>query len=355
MPRALARTLDRLARGRRAIRDRGAIPKILAELVSTGTAEADWAVTSAHPPRWSPSGVTVVLIGPRAGKPRLAVKISHDDAGHASLVRERDVEVALHADPRLVSWRGLVPEPIAEGRATGLGYVVERAIAGQPAMASMADTSARAAFTSAAGAAIRELHLLTAERIRVDDDALARWVDAPLRAVAGIQDANGDAARRSADIQSLRDRLRASLLGREVTTARIHGDYWPGNILLWPDRSALAGIIDWDRSAAAELPWHDVLHLLLFTRQMLGLPGLTRILAEPDAQNLWTPTEEDLLARTRDVLADDSPHVEILALLYWLRQAAATLAVNPRLGQDRRYAAMIGSVLRLSTSVAGGR
>ncbi len=348
-----ATILDRLARGRRMVRDRFVIPKILAELVAAGTAAEDWAVVGAHPPRWSPSGVTVVLIGPPAGQPQLAVKISHDEAGHASLVREREAETALHADPRLASWRRLVPEPIADGRTNGLGYVVERAIPGRPALATIPDTAARAAFTAAAGTAILELHLLTAQRLRVDEGVLAQWVDAPLRAVAAVPDARADAARRSADIGSLRDRLRASLQGREVTTAWIHGDYWPGNILLAAAQSAPAGIIDWDRSAAAELPWHDVLHLLLFTRQMLGLQGLTRILAEPDARDFWTRAEADLLARTREALADDSPPFAILAQIYWLRQTAATLAVNPRLGRDRGYAAMIGSILRLSTQGAG--
>jgi len=299
-----------------------------------------------------------MLIGRRAGPSQLAVKISHDDAGHASLIREREVEIALHADARLASWRRLVPEPIAEGRATGLGYAVERAIPGRPAITGIADTSARVTFIAIAGTAILELHLLTAERIRVDDDALARWVDAPLRAVAAIQDANGEAAGGSEALQALRGRLRDSLLGRDVMTARIHGDYWPGNFLVDPEeprQPALAGIIDWDRSAAAELPWHDILHLLLFTRQMLGLQGLTRLVAEPDARDLWTRAEAELLARARATLTDDSPPVEILALLYWLRQTAATLAVNPRLARDRGYAAMVGSILRLSTRAAAGR
>lgn len=347
--------LDRLARGRRAIRDRRLIPTILAELVAAGTAQANWAVASVHAPRWSPTGVTVVLVGPQGAEPQLAIKISHDEVGNASLAREREAEIALHTDPRLATWCRLVPEPIADGRVDGLGYVVERAIPGQPAIAMIADASARAAIGAAAGGAILELHMLTARRIRVDDEALARWVDDPLRVVAAMRHGDVEDAGRAASIRSLRDRLRDSLQGRDVTTARIHGDYWPGNILLASDQVTPVGIIDWDRSAAAELPWHDVLHLVLFTRQMLGLEGLTRILAQPNARDLWTRSEEDLFSRSREALADDSPALEILVLTYWLRQTAATLTVDPRLGRDRGYATMVDSILRLSATAPGRR
>jgi hypothetical protein len=313
----VASVLDRAARAGRALRDDRRVAALLAELVDRGVAEADWRVLDMHRPRWSPVGVAVASVGP-AGDPRLVLKLAHTDAGRAGLRREATVLRALREEPRLGPRIAVIPEPLDAFDAERDGAVAQTVVPGTPA---------RAAGPVLAW--IRALHGVTAARLRVDERHLRAWVDEPLATIGtnvGIP------------VDATAGRFRDGLGGRLLTTSWIHGDLWLGNVLV--DRAgAVSGIVDWDRAAPDELPWHDVLHVLL-APDRLREPRSGRVVSDAArGRRAWTPDELEVLDAVRAELADESPRVEALVALYWLRHTAGTLAADPALGRDRGFIA----------------
>lgn len=156
-----------------------------AEIMSRLSRERDtsdaWRIDRVERPRWARTGVTVVMVRPQSGPPQLAVRLPHTDEGTSSLRRQRDVQVQLHADPRLSGWNVLVPRAMGEGRIRGRRYFVESVVSGLVALPQIKDPGASPRIQAAAAAAIGDLHRRTAEKIQVDRPALDRWVDRPLR------------------------------------------------------------------------------------------------------------------------------------------------------------------------------
>jgi aminoglycoside phosphotransferase (APT) family kinase protein len=144
----------------------------------------------------------------------------------------------------------------------------------------------------------------------------------------------------------LRNELYAALTGSQWVSW-IHGDLWPGNILIDPETHALAGLIDWDKAAAQELPLHDTLHLLLFTRKLVHQHGPADILAALGPGVTWTPAERSILDTAMPGSTPDRLPERVAVLLYWLRQTASTLTLLPSYAEDHDYVALnIDGVLR---------
>jgi len=170
----------------------------------------------------------------------------------------------------------------------------------------------------------------------VDRLMLERWVDQPVRILRGARLQVGE-DESTAALRSLRRRLIAGLEGRELQVSWIHGDYWRGNVLFGSDGVTPMGIVDWDRAAPAELPWHDLFHLLLFARREVNGPVAPQIVALSRSQSIWREDESAILGIARRRLPDDGIADDVMALLYWLRQTAATMTLYPRSLRDRDY------------------
>jgi aminoglycoside phosphotransferase (APT) family kinase protein len=313
---------------------------VVASILSRSSREGDgrdgWRIVRVLYPRWGRNGVTVVLVGPAGRQPRLAIKVPHTEAGTASLRRQRAVETELHRDSRLSGWNVVVPRALAEGRLGGRRYFIETVVPGSVAPPIGAEPGVLLAMQANAAAAIGELHRLTAERVRVDSLMLERWVDEPVRILSRARLAVGDHDPR-ATIVSLRRRLIAGLDGREMQVSWIHGDYWRANLLFAADGMTPTGIVDWDRAGPAELPWHDLFHLLMFARREVNGPVAPEIIALLRGQSIWLEEESAILEIARRRLPDDGIADDVMALLYWLRQTAATMTLYPRSLRDRDY------------------
>jgi aminoglycoside phosphotransferase (APT) family kinase protein len=157
------------------------------------------------------------------------------------------------------------------------------------------------------------LHRRSAARVQVDAAVLERWVSGPAAVL------RGQGGRGSRGLDAVADELVDALHGRTLTAGWIHGDFWPGNLLVRPD-GTLGGIVDWDAAAPVGLPLHDLLHLLLFTRRLTRRLELGRIVAEQLRAPVWTAHERRVLEA--DHAAGALPDRASL-LLYWLHHAAA--------------------------------
>jgi Phosphotransferase enzyme family. len=278
-----------------------------------------------------------VIVGHGGAALELAIKIPHTSQGAASLERQRATEAQIHQDGRLTDWSVLVPRPVGAGRTWGRRYFVETIVPGHPALSGIVDPAKRVRIESAAASTIAQLHLRTAESVQVDDSIFNHWVDQPLATLGGIRLPTPSDLGVGPAIASIRQRLHGALSGRRLQASWIHGDYWRGNLLLAADGVTPSGIIDWDRSAQKELPWHDLFHLLLYTRRYVDIDDASDVIALLRGEAFWDAEEEAILSRARGMIPDAEVSDDIMVLLYWLRLTAATLTLYPKFSRDRAY------------------
>ena len=333
--------------------DRAVVASILSRLPREGDGREVWRIVRVLRPRWERTGVTIVLVGPSGRQPQLAIKVPHTGAGTASLRRQQAVQRELHRDSRLAGWNVVVPRALAEGRIRGRSYFIETVVPGSVIAPTGTEPGVLQSMQANAAAAIGELHQLTAERVRIDSLMLERWVDEPVRILSRARLVVGDRDTK-AIILSLRRRLIAGLEGREIHVSWIHGDYWRGNLLFVADGMTPTGIVDWDRAGPAELPWHDLFHLLMFARRELNGPVAPEIIALLRGQSIWNREESAILEIARQRLPDDGIADDVMALVYWLRQTAATMTLYPRSLRDRDYlSSEVEPILRAVAELPG--
>lgn len=340
--------LRRFSTHRRRRRDLIAVKAILRAMPPQGgMSPASWEIRRVEWPKFSQAGVTVVMVGPPGQPPRLVLKLPHTPEGVASLRRQQAVLAALAAEPRLDGWRSLVAETVAQGTLAEQFFIVETALPGHSAAEEIHNREARECLQRSAASAIGKLHTVTAKLVTVDAPRLERWVDARLEIMDGVVSTLPAAPRYRAALERIRRELYAALSGQSIATSWIHGDFWPGNLQVDGEGTRVVGLVDWERAAPDELPLHDLMHLLLFTRQQIHKRNEADIVVALGGGICWTPAERALLqaaqANLPGAVLDERPMV----LLYWLRQMSSTLSLLPEYRRNRDYLAdHVESVLR---------
>jgi hypothetical protein len=288
------------------------------EIIALHSGSLPGAIADAVPRRAerASAGVAIVKLGPPDAPPCAVLKVTATDQGRHVLERETAVLTALHADDRLAGWRELLPRPQAQGILAGHTYRIDSALCGLPVAASR--TAAPPMLLSAAAEAIAVLHDRTATTVSGGPELAERWVDAPLGELMRH-------ARRSRRVtyrlELLRDELRGAVGAGELGAAWIHGDYWLGN-LLFSDGQSPTGIVDWESAAPLELPFHDVLHLLLYTRRLVTGRELGQLLYDQLRGEGWSAEERAVVNRHWAWPSSQSLSERHMLLLYWLRHVA---------------------------------
>jgi aminoglycoside phosphotransferase (APT) family kinase protein len=294
------------------------VPRILAdEAQSLPRSTARSLVAAA---RLTDTRTTIVTLGTVGEPPCAVIKMPMTVEGAHAFAWEGDALVALHADERLGDWRRLVPRPLAAGSVLGQPYRVDSFIGGHALVERFVDPAVRGVLMEAAAATIHNLHQATASTVTGGADVAEQWIDARLA------DLSRSGADRHPRFLSRAARLRAELYdaigGRTLTTSWIHGDYWPGNLLFSPGCSEVSGIVDWDAADPADLPMHDVMQLVLYTRRLCSGQALGQIVRGQLRHPSLSPTERRILDRYAGWLPDGWPSYRHAVLLYWLRHVA---------------------------------
>jgi aminoglycoside phosphotransferase (APT) family kinase protein len=315
--------------GRDVARAGALLPAILPTLPSPAGARpsALWRVQRAERTQ---SGLVVLLLGPDDAPATAVLKLAQTAEGVTGVRKQAQVLGALRADPRLGDWRGLLPDLLAEGSVGGQLYALEQALPGQSALPVLADAARCRAMQAAASAAIAQLHCRTARTVVVDDRRRERWIDRPLHMIRQVYALHPRGRRYCALLRRLQRDLQAELAGRTLPACWIHGDFWPGNVLVAADGVTLTGIVDWDRATAEELPMHDLVHLLLSTRglvQQRDLGEIVRALLEGEQ---WTAHERSLLDAAERALPGSVVEERAMVLLSWLRHITGNLTKSSR-------------------------
>jgi aminoglycoside phosphotransferase (APT) family kinase protein len=293
------------------------VPRILASAsgdlprAATGATIVDAHVTSTR--------TAVIRLAVEAEPPCLVVKLPLSEASARRLARENLVLAALHADGRLAGWSRLAPRCLHTSRSAAGPATIETVVPGRSVVPALRRPATRPRTLAAAAEAIGELHARSVREASVDDAAIARWVDEPVRTMLvgspTLAGAAGDGLRR------LAGELTRVLHGQVVPVTWVHGDAWAGNLLAEPGDAALTGVVDWDAAAADALPLHDVLHGLLFARRVTTGRQLGQIVRDQLAGPDWDRAERAALRRYGDAWSAGLAYRHVLAL-YWLRQMA---------------------------------
>ena len=143
----------------------------------------------------------------------------------------------------------------------------------------------------------------------------------------------------SEKLNQLEQLLHSQIAGRELPFAWTHGDFWPGNLLIDSAKGAISGIVDWDRASADQIPLHDLLHLLAYTRKLQRRSELGEEIVSYLLPAAFGKYERSLVKEAINQL--DLPtsvdFFRAITLLYWLRFAATNLSRYPAFQRDSRW------------------
>ncbi|MFF4055881.1 phosphotransferase family protein [Streptomyces sp. NPDC001668] len=189
----------------------------------------------------------LLLFPPGSAVPALAVKVPTGPGGVPGIVREAAQLQAMATLP-LDETRSAVPAVVGLLRHDGLPALATTALPGVPMLV----------------AYHRPGHHARPAPVRADFAAAAAWLaalqsvtageSAPLDFAPGVAEVLGprlDDERAREELRALRRRLRRYC----APLTAVHGDFWPGNILVRDGR--VSGVVDWEHARTAGSPLSD--------------------------------------------------------------------------------------------------
>jgi len=197
--------------------------------------------------------VTVLLFGPGEDLPRYVAKVPTTDTAVRSVQHEAG-RLAQLARRELGPLAATVPRIVAIAEHSGRPVLVTTALPGRVMLASYhtwrhtARPAAVRADFDAAGQWLADLQHRTAR----SEASLASMLDG---AAAAITRRFGDEQVTAQDLDHVSD-LHSRLTGHQVPQVVMHGDFWPGNMLMEGDR--LRGVIDWECARTDGPPTRDL-------------------------------------------------------------------------------------------------
>ncbi len=293
----------------------------------------DWRIYQAH---YSLSDMDVISVGPAGQPPLLMLHLPRSQSAISGFAHHLQTCESLRADPRLdADWKNLLPRLIYKGEFNHLPYYVMERIDGSSSALMKADFDRRKAALQTAFRAILHLHQATALNLNVDVEIFNHWALAPLNVIRHSTMMYYH-PQSHALLDKLEKHLLSSIFNKPMAVCRIHGDYWPSNILFDHDGLRVIGIIDWDLSEPLGLPSKDLVNLFLSTRKLENSKmELGEIMAETLKRGVWRDYEQELWNQAQTALGGNFPNVSDAVLLFWVQHICAVLekswrySVNP--------------------------
>jgi aminoglycoside phosphotransferase (APT) family kinase protein len=224
--------------------------------------------------------VSILLFPPGAARPAYVAKVPTTDAAARSVEREAE-QLAEVASRLLGPVSATIPKVVATVEHLGRPVLVMTAMPGQSMLAAYhswrhtARAKTVAADFAAAGHWLAGLQSATGS----EQVSLAQMLDGVADVIGHRFGGEPGADADLADLAALRGRLADHRTPQSV----VHGDFWPGNLLI--ERGRVLGVIDWEAARPAGTPARDLarfvtsysLYLDRHTRRghrVAGHPGL---------------------------------------------------------------------------------
>lgn len=273
--------------------------------------------------------VTVVTLGQAGRPPEALLKLANSETAAADLKNQSRVLAALRADARLHNWSALLPDVCREGQVGHQYYVIEILVPGVDARMVLRHPGARSRMLAAAAETIGELHTRTATIRPVDAGLLNQWIDRRVEIIRPSLMHGTEQDRYTEKLEGLAGELHRSVAGQKVPVGWIHGDFGPGNLLVSPDGKVVTGVVDWGLASPADLPFLDLVHMLLSTRMYMQRRELGDIIRRLLDRGDWTEEEIGLLESEQKMFSSQTLDMRSLLLLAWLRHVASNLSKSP--------------------------
>lgn len=260
----------------------------------------------------------------RTGNTLAFLKVARSGSGGRRLLREAQMLRELASEPALEWLQPYCPRTLAAGEDRGQVYLLLAPVHGEPALRHLHGTESRDRLLREGGEVLDRMRQATGADIVLGEAELRSWIDFPAAAAISLFGAaqHGPAIAR---LQAVREELRSGMDGVAITTSLIHGDFWPSNLLSDPDTGAITGIVDWESAERGGLPFHDALHLVLYTRKLAARSELGWEVRRALEGVPWTAAERAVM----DPATPGNLDLRSLVLLYWLRQIAVNLDRQP--------------------------
>lgn len=282
-------------------------------------------------PHRNRSGAWIVRVE-RAGNSVAYLKVARRGSGGHRLLREAQMLSELAAEPALEWLQPYCPRTLAAGEDRGQVYLLLAPVHGEPALKHVQGSESRDRLLRAGGEVLERMRQATGVDIVLGETELRSWIDHPAAAAISLFGA-GERGTAIARLQAVREELRSRMDGVALRTSLIHGDFWPSNLLSDPGTGAITGIVDWESAERGALPFHDALHLVLYTRKLVARSGLGWEVRRTLEGVPWSAAERAVL----DPVTPGTLDLRPIVLLYWLRQIAMNLDRQPKPTRHKRW------------------
>ena len=200
--------------------------------------------------------VTVLLFPPGAARPAYVAKVPTTEGAARSVERETAQLAELGARP-LGPVATTIPQVVATAEHLGRPVLVMTAMPGQSMLAayhSWRHTARRETVTADFAAAGDWLAGLQRATAGTEQASLARMLDGAEESIGRRFGGQPGTEADLAELAALAGRLDAHRTPQSV----VHGDFWPGNLMV--DRGRVLGVIDWEAARPAGSPAGDLAH-----------------------------------------------------------------------------------------------
>ncbi|MCA1690964.1 MAG: aminoglycoside phosphotransferase family protein, partial [Actinobacteria bacterium] len=106
------------------------------------------------------------------------------------------------------------------------------------------------------------------------------------------------------------------------------------NLLVSAVDGRITGVVDWERASPADLPHHDLFHLLVYARMSATRCEVGDVVASILGGGAWDDEEQAIIDVA--MAADGGVGGQAVAplLLFWLRHVSLTLTQEPHRAKD---------------------
>lgn len=284
----------------------------------------------------------------RAPAPALVAKITADRTAKTQLVRDYDrvLRVRSRVGPAIAA---SVPTPIA-GLPFGAFWVGLEEFAPGAQFVPVVNLRRRGEEARVQAYIDRVLEWLVAfgrtgsMRVAFDGELYLTSVSEPLARLGRMHAYSG---RERARLQEVGTRV-STWRSRTVRTTALHGDLWPGNIFLGPDRMR---VIDWDGYREQDASYHDIYTFLTSFTLARPDPGAA---VDPQAEfaatffadHWFSRMARAALDRYASALELDHDLVQLMLPIYLARMATRREPVSEAaMAMNRKFAGLLSAYL----------
>lgn len=223
--------------------------RFVAHAKNAGIMPPAWKLFGTIPNR---SGEIIARVGDTAD--RGAMKISKPGGKDVIAATQTVATIAESCE----AIRPYLPSFLGTGKEEGREYSLYRWIRGSSLDQLQAQGLARTHHLVEGITALDALHRSTGALVAIDQAQVDQWYGPVFDGLEELWTAKGKSSR---EIEEVRQGFSQLLIGQELWVSRVHGDFFPGNMLF--SEGKLSGIIDWDRSKTHSLALVDLAYLVV--------------------------------------------------------------------------------------------